>query len=276
MKSQNVKQLEVQGRRVPALGLGTWQMTGARCQEAVETALDLGYRHVDTARMYGNEDEVGRAIERSGVPREEVFLTTKVFLDELSRERVPRAVEDSLVRLRSDWIDLLLLHWPSDVVPAEESLDALRELERGGLVRHLGVSNYTPSQLDQAFRRNMLLCNQVEYHPFLAQQELLGMCRERGMFLTAYSPLAHGRVVQDPTLSAIGERHGRTSSQVALRWLMQQESVAAIPKASSREHLEENLQVFDFALSAEEMAEVHGLARGLRTVDPEFAPAWGR
>jgi 2,5-diketo-D-gluconate reductase B len=251
-------------------------MTGARCQEAVETALDLGYRHVDTARMYGNEDEVGRAIERSGVPREEVFLTTKVFLDELSRERVPRAVEDSLVRLRSDWIDLLLLHWPSDVVPAEVSLDALRELERGGLVRHLGVSNYTPSQLDQAFRRNMLLCNQVEYHPFLAQQELLGMCRERGMFLTAYSPLAHGRVVQDPTLSAIGERHGRTSSQVALRWLMQQESVAAIPKASSREHLEENLQVFDFALSAEDMAEVHGLARGLRTVDPEFAPAWGR
>jgi len=269
-----MKLLEIGGARIPALGLGTWQLETTPCEEMVAAALELGYRHVDTARAYGNEHAVGRAIERSGLPRDDVFVTTKLFLDDLARERVSGAVRESRDRLRSDWIDLVLVHWPSPTVPLTETLDALLEEKREGTVRHLGVSNFPPDLLEAAWRRTILLCDQVEYHPYLAQDGVLSLCRERGLMLTAYCPLARGRVAEDPHLRSIGERHGKSPAQVALRWLLQQEGVAAIPKAASRAHLEENLDVFDFELGADEMRTIRGLARGERLIDPEFAPDW--
>lgn len=278
MKNENktpVPTLSAQGAHVPVIGLGTWKLDEDDCQEVVETALEVGYRHVDTARAYGNEAAVGRALSRSAIPRDELFVTTKIFLEDLSRERAKRAVEESATSLALDVIDLVLIHWPSESVPVEETLDALNEMQRAGLVRHLGVSNFTPSQLEVASRRNPLLCNQVEYHPFLAQDEQLAAVRERGMFLTAYCPLAQGRTAEDSVLQGIGERHDKSAVQVALRWLVQQEGVVAIPKASSREHLQANIDVFDFELTSAEMDEVAGLASGERLVDPEFAPAWG-
>lgn len=269
------KILELGGARLPALGLGTWQMTGEDCERAVRHALDVGYRHFDTAQAYGNEDEIGRALSTSAVPREEVFLVTKLFRDRLAGDQVPQAVEESLMRLRTDWIDLVLIHWPNEEIPLEETLEALHRLKVGGQVRHVGVSNFPPALFDQAWRRTVLLCNQVEYHPYLSQEPLLGLCRQRGTILTAYCPLARGKVLEEERLKEIGQRHGKSPAQVALRWLLQQPNVAAVPKASRPEHIEQNFDVFDFELSDEEMSEVSALARGERLMDPDFAPAWG-
>lgn len=266
--------VEIQGARVPVLGLGTWQLEGRSCLRAVEEALGLGYRHVDTAQMYGNEAEVGRALRASGVPREEVFLTTKVWRDNLDRGSVLRTTRESLQRLATDYVDLLLIHWPNPAVPLEETLGAFRELQEEGRTRHVGVSNFPPSLLRRALELAPVLCNQVEYHPFLGQRPLLDLARRHGILITAYSPLARGEVSRDPVLQEIGRQHGKTPSQVALRWLVQQERVAAIPKASSPEHLRANLEVFDFVLSDEEMRRIHALDRGRRLIDPGIAPDW--
>jgi len=271
-----VKTVDGRDARIPALGLGTWQLIGSSCAACIREALALGYRHVDTARMYENEDEVGRGLREAGVDREEIFLTTKLWVDELDRASVPRAVEDSLRRLGSDYVDLLLVHWPNDEVPLEETLDAMLAQRERGRVRHVGVSNFPPSWLARAAARAPIVCDQVEFHPLLAQEKLLAEARERELALVAYSPLAHGAVPRDPTLSEIGSAHGRSAAQVALRWLLQHEGVAAIPKASSRAHLEENLAVFDFQLDEEEMRRVAARNRGLRTVDPDLAPRWER
>jgi len=269
-----MKILRIGEANVPALGLGTWQLTGSACQAVIEQALELGYRHIDTARMYENETEVGRALERSAVPREEVFVTTKLFLDDLSRERVRAAVVESRERLRTEWIDLLLIHWPHPSIPLSETLGAMQTVQREGIVRHLGVSNFPVSLLEEARRHAPLLCNQVEHHPYLRQDGLLAACRKHRMMLTAYSPLAQGKVLEDDTLRAIGAQHGKSPAQVALRWLMQQDGVAAVPKASSREHLAANLDVFDFELSGEELRAIDRLGRGERLIEPEFAPDW--
>jgi 2,5-diketo-D-gluconate reductase B len=266
--------VEIQGARVPALGLGTWLVEGRACEGAVRHALELGYRHIDTARAYGNEAEVGRALAGSPVDRDEVFLTTKLWRSELTRDRVGPAVEDSLRALQTDVVDLLLIHWPVDDVPVAETLEAMLAEREAGRVRHLGVSNFTSAQVRSAARHAPLLCNQVEYHPLLAQDTLLAVADELDLLITAYSPLAQGAVADEPVLQRIGARHGRTAGQVALRWLVQQPRVAAIPKASSPEHRAANLAVFDFELSDEEMKEIAGLARGLRLLDPRFAPAW--
>jgi 2,5-diketo-D-gluconate reductase B len=266
--------VEVQGMRVPVLGFGTWLIEGADATEAVRDALAIGYRQIDTARAYGNEREVGRGIADSGVAREEIFLTTKVPHDEASADDVQRDCEQSLERLGVDYLDLLLLHWPSPDVPLEETLKALTALRADGRIRSLGVSNFPAGLLKQALDMAPVFCNQVEYHPFLDQSRLLELARANDVLITAYSPLAHGKVPDDETLNRIGQAHDKTAGQVALRWLLDQDHVSPIPKASSHERRVENFEVFDFELSAEERAEIDGLPKDVRTADPPWAPNW--
>jgi len=249
----------IKGERVPSLGMGTYRLTGEDCVGAVGRALSMGYRHLDTAQMYGNEAEVGRGIADSGVDGEEVFVTTKVWPSDFARDRVISKTRESLKKLGTEYVDLLLMHWPPDGVPLGETLGAMRELQDEGAVRHVGVSNFSPSLVEEASEHAEIFCNQVEYHVYRRQDALLGQARRMDYLLVAYKPLSRGNVGRDDTLREIGEAHGKTAAQVALRWLVQQEKVAAIPKATGEEHLRSNLDVFDFELSDEEMDRVSAL-----------------
>lgn len=264
--------VSIQGEEVPALGFGTWQLSGEDCTRAVRHALDLGYRHIDTAQGYENEAEVGAAIAGADTPREDLFLTTKIWIGNLAPGEVEKTADDSLRRLRTDYVDLLLIHWPTEDMDLAATLEAMMRVKDAGKVRHLGVSNFTPPLLLEALRHAPIFSHQVEYHPYLAQDELLALAQEHDLMLTAYSPLAKGKVPSDKKLKEIGQRHGKSPVQVVLRWLLQQENVAAIPKAASAEHRRTNLEIFDFALSDDEMAEIGSLARDERVVDPAWAP----
>ena len=264
----------IHGVRVPALGFGTWPLKGDECREAVRDALSAGYRHVDTARMYGNEEEVGRGIQEGGVPRENIFLTTKLWYTELTRTKVVDSLHSSLRRLKTEYVDLLLVHWPSSTVPLRETIEAMASLQQEGKVRQVGVSNFPPSLLQEALGYASIFCNQVEYHPFLSQSDLLEVCRSNDVLLTAYSPIAHGAVVEEPVLQDIGRKYGKSSVQVTLRWLVQQPHVAAIPKAASPERRRQNLDIFDFELTPVEMEQIFGLAQGKRLINPSHAPEW--
>ncbi len=266
----------IQGERVPSLGLGTWQLRGAACRQAVEHALDLGYRHLDTAQMYENEDAVGQGLAHAPVDRDAVFLTTKIWHDSLAPADVRRTTEASLRRLGTDYVDLLLIHWPNPHIPLEQTLDAMLALQAEGKTRHIGVSNFPPSLLQRALAHTPLFGIQVEYHPYLGQHRLLRLALAHDLMLTAYSPIAKARVLEDPVLQEIAETHGKTPIQVTLRWLIQQRPVTAIPRSARPSHRAANLDVFDFALSAEEMRRIARLDRGLRLVDPDFAPDWER
>jgi diketogulonate reductase-like aldo/keto reductase len=255
-----MEHIDVQGVSVPALGLGTWQLTGPTCTETVRTAVEMGYRHVDTAQAYGNERQVGMGIEAADVDREDVFLVTKLAGGNRDAESVRRSTRESLHKLGTDYLDLLLIHWPNTPWMAEtaETLRAMNDLVDEGSVEHIGVSNFSPSQLDKAreLSEAPILTDQVQYHPYWDQRRLLDYCRIHDVMVTAYSPLARGGVLEDPALVTIGNRYGKSPAQVALRWLVQQDGVAAIPKASSQEHLEANLAIFDFELTDAEMATV--------------------
>jgi 2,5-diketo-D-gluconate reductase B len=251
----------IKGEKVPSLGLGTWRLSGRECVKAVEHALALGYSHLDTAQMYANEGDVGRGIRNSEVGREDVFLVTKVSTSNFSHDSVIRSTRESLKKLQTEYVDLLLMHWPSTSVPLGETLGAMTELQEEGSVKHVGVSNFPPSMVEDATKHATVFCNQVEYHPYTAQDELLGQARGMDYLLTAYSPVAKGRISKDATLQEIGESHGKTPAQVALRWLIQQEKVAAIPKAASEDHLRSNFDIFDFELSDEEMERIFTLRR---------------
>lgn len=257
--------LDVQGASIPKLGLGTWQNTGEQCAETVQTALELGYRHIDTAQAYDNEQQVGRGLAAADVDREHVFLTTKVWRSNLRDEDVRTSVRESLDKLDTGYADLLLIHWPHPRVPVEETLNAMADLRDDGLVSHLGVSNFTTAQLQQA--REVagvpLVTNQILYNAVKDQSELLGNCQENDVALSAYSPLAHGDLIRDDMLASIGESYDKSAAQVALRWLVQQDGVVAIPKATSRDHLESNLAVFDFELTDGEMQRIRGRTPGL-------------
>jgi 2,5-diketo-D-gluconate reductase B len=266
--------LDVQGIEIPKLGLGTWQLGGEDCVEAVRDAIELGYRHIDTARAYGNEVQVGQGIHDSGRNRDEIFLTTKLWYTDLRAVGVHDQVEQSLRDLRTEYIDLLLIHWPNRRVPLGETLAAMLDARDAGRVRHLGVANFPSALLRQALGLAPLVCNQIEYHPYLAQPQVLALARERDLMVTAYSPLAQGAVLRDRVLADIAEAHDRTPAQVALRWLLDQPQVAAVPKASSREHRATNLDVFDFELTDEERGRIAALGRGYRTIDPAWAPDW--
>lgn len=272
-----MQDIDIKGIRVPALGFGTWALSGQAAYEATLSALALGYRHIDTAQIYGNEAEIGRAIRDSRIPRDEIFLVTKIPPNQLHAGPAKRSHEESLRRLGLDYVDLLLIHWPNSQVPLGETLGALAELRQAGKTRFIGVSNFTVALLREAVEREKaeLLCNQVEYHPFLPQRALLPLMKRYGMMLTAYAPVARGRVFRDKTLLAIGRKYGKSGGQVALRWLIEQERVAAIPKAARREHAAANLQIFDFALSAEDRAAIDALAEGDRLVEwGGYSPDW--
>lgn len=246
------------GVDVPSIGLGTWRLTGERCRETVRTALELGYRHVDTAQAYGNERRVGNALRNSDVAREAVFVTTKLGRGNRTYDDVIRSTEESLAKLGTNYVDLLLIHWPNVTTPLRETIAAMDELVDRGTVRHIGVSNFDVDRLDhaRACAEHGVLTNQVQYNPYWSQTELLDYCRIHDVLLTAYSPLGHGGVLDDPVLGSIGERYDKSPAQVALRWLVQQPNVIAVPKASSRDHLAANVDVFDFELTDDEMERV--------------------
>ena len=260
-----MEHVTVQGVDVPALGLGTAGMTGEACRRAVEDALELGYRHLDTAQLYRNEDAVGAGLAAADVPREEVFLVTKIRRQNLAYDDVLDSFERSLDRLGTDYVDLLLAHAPSRQVPLEETLGAFDELSAEGLTAHIGVSNFGVDRTREAMAtaEAPILTNQVEYSPYYEQRDLLAFCLEHDLLLTAYTPLAKGKVQGDAVLGEIAERHGKTEAQVALRWLVQQPNVCTIPKAASAAHRRENLAVFDFELSSAEMERIFELRGGL-------------
>jgi 2,5-diketo-D-gluconate reductase B len=269
--------VEAQGARIPALGLGTWQLGGHVARRMVGYALDLGYRHIDTAQMYGNEAEVGAAIAGSSVPRAQIWLTTKIWPDNFRAGALKRAAEESVRRLRTE-PDLLLLHWPNPRVPLEETMGALNEVKRRGLARHIGISNFNVALIRDALATSeeSLVVDQVEYQPYLSQSAVLEELRPNGMALVAYSPLAKGKVFNDRTLARIGERHGKSPGQVTLRWLIQQDGVCAIPRSSREAHAKANFEIFDFELTEAEMAQIFALAHaGGRQVEVAgFAPRW--
>ena len=251
-------------------------MVGDECRNGVEHALALGYRHIDTAQGYGNEREVGEGLARSGVPRDEVWLTTKLKPEWFGAADAAVKTEASLQALGVDYVDLLLLHWPNENVPLEETFAALKPLVDHGRVRHLGVSNFTPTMTRAARSLAPVLVNQVEYHPYLHQRFLLDVMHDLDMLLTAYCPLAQGEVVSDPVIMEIADAHGKTPAQVALRWLLQQPRVTAIPKAASAKHREANLGALDFNLREDEMVALFDLESERRLVNPTFAPTWER
>jgi diketogulonate reductase-like aldo/keto reductase len=246
---------------IPALGLGTWKLEGREAEEMVARALAEGWRHIDTARMYGNEAEVGRGIRASDVPRDEVFLTTKIWPDDHAPDRLRAAAEDSLRTLGLDHVDLILLHWPSKTVPFEETVPALAALREAGIARHVGVSNFTRAQFGeaQALSDAPLVTNQVEFHPWLDQSRMLALLADCGAALTAYVPLAKGRVPQDPILQRIGAAHGVTAAAAGLAWILAKGAVA-IPKTAKPERLAENAAALEVELTAAEIAEIDGLA----------------
>src|SRR5882672_2119596 len=255
--------VEAHGARIPLVGLGTWDLRGRTCARLAEQALRLGYRHVDTAELYENEREVGEGLHASGVKRDEVFITTKVWPSHFAPRELERSAKESLVRLRLPEVDLLLLHWPNPQIPLSETLPALCKLKRMGLARHIGVSNFTVALIEEAVRLSPepLVCNQVEMHVFLDQSQVIEVCRRHGMAVVAYSPIARGGVKNAGALARIGKPHGKSAAQVSLRFLVQQE-IVVIPRTSKIERLSENMAIFDFELSADEMAEIASLAHG--------------
>jgi 2,5-diketo-D-gluconate reductase B len=268
------------GAVIPKLGFGTFPLKNDDARRMVAHALNAGYRHIDTAQMYGNESEVGEAIAiaNASVQREDVFLTTKVWPDNFGDGPLQKSVEESLTKLRVDAVDLLLLHWPKFDRPLDETVRALNAVHRAGLARNIGVSNFTVTLISDAWAATEvpLVNNQVEYHPYVNQGPVLNVVRERGMSLTAYMPNARGKVFDDETLRAIGDPHGKTPGQVALRWLCQQDGVIAIPRTGSEKHADENIGILDFELSADEMKRVDALAHpdGRLLSPPSLAPVW--
>lgn len=263
----------VQDVRIPRIGLGTWEVTGSDAYRSVRTGLELGYRHLDTAQIYGNEEEVGRALSDADIERDHVFLTTKVWFRNARADDVLGSTAESLKRLGTDYVDLLLLHWPNTVAPLEETLAAMERLRAQGRTRLIGVSNFPSRLLRHAAEIAPLATNQVEYHPFLDQSPVLEVVRDLGIVLTAYSPLAHGKATTNAVLEEIGERHGRSAATVALRWLLDQPEVVVLPRSRNPDHIAENLEV-DFELTEEDQHKIDALPKDRRVVDPPFAPAW--
>jgi 2,5-diketo-D-gluconate reductase B len=271
-----IPKLSARGAEIPAIGFGTSSL--GNCGEIVANALEAGYRHIDTAWKYGTERGVGEGMRASGVPRSEIFLTSKVSHEYLRADDFARSVDESLKNLGVDYVDLLLVHWPNPDIPLSEPMPALAKAKRQGLTRHIGVANFTIALLDEAIRLcpEPLVNLQAEYHPHLDQTRLLEACRRRGLIFTAYCPLGRGRLLQDPVLADIAARKGRPLAQIALRWLVQQGNIIPIPRSSNPKRMAENLAIFDFALTDEEMRRISALKRpDGRIANPVGrAPAW--
>lgn len=267
--------IETKHLRMPRIGLGTWPMKGAECRDAVHSALALGYRHIDTAEMYGNEDAVGAGIAASGVPRDKIFLTTKVWYDKPKGPAIREAFTASLARLATPYVDLLLIHWPSAELDLPDALATLASLRAEGKARAIGVSNFPPQLLRRAIAQNVgLACLQVECHALLDQSVLRDLCVAHDMALVAYSPLGKGQALDHPVVHRIAAAHGATPAQVALAWLLAQPNLAMVPKAASPARQAENLAALTLRLSAEDRAALAALPKDQRFVDPSFAPDW--
>jgi len=268
------------GASIPAIGFGTFRMPGNDVLNIVPQALALGFRHIDTAQIYGNEAEVGEAIAASGLARGDLFLTTKVWVENYPREAFLASVDESLRMLKTDYVDLLLLHWPNDAVPLAAQIEALNAVHATGKVRHIGVSNFNIALMDEAVRLSAvpLVTNQIEYHPYLDQTTVIAAARKAGLSVTAYYGMADGKVFDDPVLKDIAAGHGKSVAQVVLRWLVQQEGVITLSKTVSATRAAENFAIFDFALSASEIAAIHALARpdGRIVSPPGLAPVWDK
>ncbi|MDJ1157243.1 aldo/keto reductase [Chelatococcus sp. SYSU_G07232] len=265
------------GAAIPAIGLGTWAARDEDCIQAVSWALEAGYRHIDTAAAYENEHAVGQALRASGLPRSDLFVTTKVWYTDIADGSLQKSAEASLRRLGLDHVDLLLIHWPNQAIPLRDSMRALCDAKRKGLTRHIGVSNFPVALLEEAVAvaDEPLVANQCEYQPRLDQSKVLEACRRHGLAFTSYSPIGRGELLGEPAIRRIAEQHGRTPAQIVLRWHVQQPGVIAIPKSANRRRIAENIALFDFALSDEEMAAISSLARpDGRMIDPAWAPRW--
>lgn len=261
---------------IPKLGFGTFNLNGREALGALQFALDTGYRHFDTAQMYQNEEVIGKVLGKAGVPRERLFVTTKVWGTNLNEEQFLPSVERSLKLLQQDYVDLLLIHWPNKSIPLKESLDQLQEAKEKGYCRHIGVSNFTVNLLEEVEQYGVKIeCNQFEYHPFIDQSKLLNKTRDIGCFATAYAPIARGMVAEEELIKDIATYKRVTPVQVTLRWLVQQQDVVAIPKSSQLMRIKQNFDVFNFSLNQEEMDAISSLrSRNKRLIDPEFAPTW--
>lgn len=270
--------IEANGAAIPAIGFGTWTLKGDQCADMVESALAAGYRHIDTAAMYDNERAVGEGLRASDVPRDDIFLTTKVWWSDIAPGDLERSAEASIERLGVDHVDLFLIHWPNPKVDLAGSMRALNAVREKGLTKHIGVANFTTELLAEAARHSEapLVANQVEYHPYLDQRKVHAACRAAGMAMVSYCPLYRGgQAFEEKAVKNAAEAHGRTPGQIVLRWHVQQDGVAAIPRTTRKERLAENIGVFDFELTAEEMAAISGLAgKQPRLCDFDFAPQW--
>ena len=277
VSKDQVPAVSAHGARIPLLGLGTWDLRGRVCTEMVQAALDLGYRHIDTAEMYDNERAVGEGLRASGVKREDVFLTTKIWPAHFSASDLPRAAAECLARLGVTTVDLLLLHWPNPQIPLPETIGALCKVKRDGLARHIGISNFNVALIEAAWKATTepLVCDQVECHPYLDQSKVLAAGRKHGMAMTAYSPIAQGKAGGDKVLARIGAAHKKTAAQVSLRFLVQQ-NIVVIPRTSKAKRLAENAAIFDFSLSDGEMADITALSHaGRRLIPAGFGrPDW--
>ena len=268
--------LQTQGIRMPRLGLGTFRMQGEACRAAVESALALGYRHIDTAEMYGNEEAIGAAIATARIARSDLHVTTKVWHENLAPDAIRKAFDASLKKLRLDYVDLYLVHWPRSDMNLQAVLETLLKLKEQGRTRAIGVANFPVALLRTAVEeiKAPIACNQVEYHVMLDQTRLRKYLATKAIPLVAYCPLAQGRAAADPTLVAIGRKHGASAAQVALKWLLDQDGVAAIPKASRRESQRANLDALNIGLDDEDRQAIAGLPKNKRCVDPAGGPDW--
>lgn len=253
------------------LGLGTWQNTGDQCIKSVQSALDMGYRHIDTAQVYGNEKEVGDGMKASKIDRDEVFLASKVWIDNLSAKDVKSSTEASLEKLKTDYIDLMYVHWPAGNYRANESLVALEKLKDRDLINHVGVSNFEVPHLDEALEVTDIYANQVEMHPLLPQEELREYCMNNNVKLVAYSPLARGEVFNVKEIGEVAKKHDVSEAQVSLAWIREKGAIP-IPKASTIEHIQDNHNSENLKLDAEDIDKIDSINGKVRMVDPDFAP----
>lgn len=274
-----MKTISLQGHSVPVLGFGTWKLSGAEAAKCVDYAINNGYTHIDTAQIYENEADVGDGIKNSGMARDKIFLTTKVWRNHFADGNVMKSVDESLKKLKTDYVDLLLVHWPFPETPVAKMVEGVMEAQAKGKAKLIGVSNFNVAQMEEAIKVSggKVCNNQVEYHPYLSQRPVLDFTHRNKMALTAYSPVARGKAIKDAALKEIGLKYCKNAGQVTLRWLTQQDGVIAIPKSATPENIKANINIFDFELSAEDMAKISAMGSDEgRQVNPDFAPKWDK
>ncbi|HIB20110.1 MAG TPA: aldo/keto reductase [Rhodospirillales bacterium] len=279
MQSTKAPTLSAHGAQIPAVGYGTMLFPAPeRAVELIVCSLECGYRHIDTARKYGSEEWVGEGIRASGLPRKDIWVTTKVTEENAKADDFTRSVDTSLKTLGLDYVDLLLIHWPQPKVPLEETLGALAKARREGLAKNIGVSNFTVPLLDEAVGKcpEPLLTNQIEYHAYIRQDKIIAACGRHGLLVTCHVPLARGAVLKDPVILNVAKSHGKTAAQVALKWLVQQPDMVVVPRALEYSEIKENINIFDFELSENEINQISRLRdRNRRIVDPMVRrPVW--